>query len=312
MEKTNNKGNNKTKNRKILSAKNIKTYLNKEIFPKDGKINSLTSKNFHLKNKKFLRPSTSTTFLSKNINNYRYLFDNNNKETIYNAKWVLNLRTIDDLKKPKKLKFLGEPRFYQEDLEKYISKKKKKIQRSKSAFDFETLPDLNKYKHFFKINNNNHGTYINRPLLNYNLSLRQNNIKILNKWNSNTNVNNNKYFFSCVNLPKEGLKGKINDKYIMRPYKIEYIKEDYNGDKILKKNYIRDKKNAFNIFGEHYSLTPYNDKYTEKNYGEIHELLNNFDKTQSKTWFQIKLRNENDKNGNEIKLQKNKKKWKNY
>lgn len=312
MEKKNSKEKSKTKNRKILSAKNIKTYLSKETFPKNGKMNSLTTKNINIKNKKLLRPST--TFLSKNINNYRYLFDNNNKETIYNSKWVLNLRTFEDLK-IKKLKFLGEPRFYQEDLEKYISKKKNKIQRSKSAFEFETFPDLNKYKHFFKINNNNHGTYINRPLLNYNLSLRQNNIKILNKWNPNTNTNKNKYYFSCVNLPKEQIKGKINDKYIMRPYKIEYMKDNYNGDKIIKKNYIRDAKKAFNIFGEHFSLTPYDDKYSVKNYGKIHELLNCFDKTQSKTWFKIKLRNEDDKSGNEIKSPKTKNtktKWKNY
>ena len=93
MEKTNNKEASKIKNRKILSAKNIKAYLNKEIFPKDGKLKSLPTKNFYLKNKKLLRPST--TFLSKNINNYRYLFDNKNKEIIYNAKWVLNLRAMD-------------------------------------------------------------------------------------------------------------------------------------------------------------------------------------------------------------------------
>ena len=309
MKKTNNKDNNKTKNRKILSANNIKNYLSKELNHKDDKLNSLTTKNFHLKNRELIRPST--TFLSTNINNYRYLFDNNNKETIYSAKWVVNLRSFNTFK-AKKLKLLGEPHFYQEDLQKYISKKKNKIQRSKSAFDFESFPNLNKYKHFFKINNNNHGTYINRPLLNYNLSLRQNNIKILNKWNSNTNLNKNKYFFSCINLSKEEIKGKINDKYIMRPYKIEYTKDDYYGNKILKKTYIRDKKKAFNVFGEHYSLTPYNDKYSEKNYGTIHELLNYFDKTQGRTWFQIKLRNENDKNENENKIQKNKNKWKNY
>ena len=54
---------------------------------------------------------------------------------------------------------VGEPTFYQEDLEKYISKKKKKIQKS-SSYDIENFPELNKYKHFFKVNNNNHGIYI--------------------------------------------------------------------------------------------------------------------------------------------------------
>ena len=298
-----NKGKKTIKNRKVLSAKNIKAYINKDMKPLNDKINSLTTKN-----KKILRPST--TFLSKNINNYRYLFDSSNKETIYNTKWVLNLRTFVE-SKTKKPKIIGEPRFYQEDLEKYISKKKKKIQKSSSVYDFETFPDLNKYKHFFKINNDNHGTYINKPLINFNISLRENNIKVLNKWNSNINIKRNKYFFSCVNLPKESLSGKISDKNIMRPYKIEFKKDEYNGDKIVKRIYSRDKVKAYNIFGTHNSSTPYNDNYIEKNYGKINELLNLCDKTQSKTWYQIKLRNILDNNGTENKFkEKNLKKWK--
>ena len=170
------------------------------------------------------------------------------------------------------------------------------------------MPDLSKYKHFFKVNNDNHGTLINKPLLNYNISLRQNNIKILSKWNSNINIKKPKYFNSVINLPKADINGKINDKYIMRPYKVEFFKEEYNGNKILKKVYSRDKKKAYNIFGDHLSLSPYNDKYIEKNYGKINELLNTFDKNQAKTWFQIKLRNLIDKS----EIDKNKKKWKNY
>ena len=295
------------KKRKVLSAKNIKAYLNKDMKQFNDKINSLTTKNINQKNKKILRPST--TFLCKNINNYRYLFDNSTKETIYNTKWVLNLRTFEE-SKTRKQKLVGEPTFYQEDLEKYISKKKKKIQKS-SSYDIENFPELNKYKHFFKVNNNNHGTYINKPLINYNISLRQNNVKILNKWNSNTDIKKNKYFYSCINLPKNELNGKINDKYIMRPYKIQFIKDEYNGDKILKRIYSRDKVKAYNVFGTHISSTPYNDKYIEKNYGKINELLNLDDKSQSKTWYQIKLRNILDQNGTVDKFnKKNIKKWK--
>ena len=109
------------KKRKILSAKQIKSYRNNRN-ELNNKFNSLTIKNINIKNNKIIRPSTS--FFATNINNYRYLFDNNNKETINNAKWVINLRLFDITNKNKK-KPLGEPTFYQEDLDKYIKKKKK-------------------------------------------------------------------------------------------------------------------------------------------------------------------------------------------
>ena len=57
-----------------------------------------------------------------------------------------------------------------------------------------------------------------------------------------------------------------------------------------KKKYYKDKVKAFNIFGTHYSLSPYNDKYNEKNYTKIKEILNSLDKTQAKTWYQTSLR----------------------
>ena len=297
----------KIKKRKILSAKQINSYSKNEFKTIINKINSLATRKNNAKIKEIFRPSTS--FLSTNINNFRYLFDNNNKETINNTKWVLNLRLFDD-KKIKKKKLLGEPRFYQEDLEKFIRKKTSKLEKSKSTIDFENLPNLNKYKHFFNRNNDKHGTIINKPLLNYSINLRHNNIKILHKWNSNINIKDNKYFYSCINLSKEDIKGRINNNNIMRPYKVNFIKEEYNGDKILKKSYSLDQKKAYNIFGEHCSSPPYNDKYVEKNYAKINNLLNAFDKNQGKTWYQIKLRNFID--GFNDKLQKNKKVWKNY
>ena len=97
----------------------------------------------------------------------------------------------------------------------------------------------------------------------------------------------------------------------MRPYKIQFIKDEYNGDKILKRIYSRDTVKAYNVFGTHISSTPYNDKYIIKNYGKINELLNLDDKSQSKTWYQIKLRNILDQNGTVDKFNKKIiKKWK--
>ena len=297
------------KKRKILSAKQINIvnpHSKDKNKPQSGKRASLTAKYFDLKNKKILRPST--TIAPKNINIYRQLFDNN-KETIYYTKWVLNLRLFDD----KKLKIpkIGEPHFYQEDLEKFVKKKKSNIKQSRSLIDIKNFSNLNKYKHFYKINNNNHGTYINKPLLHYNLSLRQNSVKILNKWNPNINIKNSKYYYSCVNLPKGELAGGINNKYIMRPYKLEFSKDEYNGNKIIKKSYTKDNIKAYNIFGDHLSSIPYNDKYIEKNYSKINGLLNSSDKSQTKTWYQIKLRNsiDNNDNGDKFKKIKIQKKW---
>ena len=271
---------------KIFSAKQIKSYSNKDLKNINNKRSSMTIKNIKKKKKEIYRPVTS--MLTTNINTYRYLFDNNNKETINNTNWVLNLRLFDTIKKNKKIK-LGEPTFYREDLDKYMKKKKGRLNKSKSAVNIDELPDLNKFKQFFKINNDNHGTIINRPLLEYQLSLRHSNVKILHKWNSNTNIKN-KYFYSCVDLPKEKLTSRINNNYIMRPYKIKFTKGEYNGNKLLKKQYYKDKVKAFNILGIHCSLSPYNDKYNEKNYYKIRDMLNTFDKTQAKTWFQTNLR----------------------
>lgn len=306
MENQNEIKENAPQKRKILSVKQIKSYRNKKN-ELNNKINSLTIKNINTKKNKIIRPSSS--FYATNINNYRYLFDNNNKETINNAKWVINLRLFDITNKNKK-KLLGEPTFYQEDLDKYIKKKKSKVKKSKSAFNFETLPDLTKFKHFFKKNNDNHGTYVSKPLLDYQLSFRHNNIKLLHKWNSSTNIKN-KYILSCIDLPKGKLNGKINNNFIMRPYSVKFVKEEYNGDKILKKIYYKDKVKAYNVFGTHFSLSPYNDKYIEKNYSKMNEILNSIDKNQAKTWYQNRLRNFLNKSGIDEKL-KNKKKWKNW
>ena len=304
-----NKLNFKNKLEKVFSAKLINSNSKKEKNYLKEKRNALTAKNNN-KNKRLFRPST--TIFSTNINTYRYLFDNNNKETINNSNWVINLRLFDNSKK-KKIKGLGEPSFYLEDLNKFIKKKKSKLKKSKSVYDFEKFPDFSKYRHLLKRNDNNHGTILNRFLLYYKLNLRKSNDKIMKKWNSNININENNYSYSLVDLPKSKLNEKINDKYILRPYKIEYKKDEYNGDKILKKKYIKDKVKAYNILGQNSSLPPYNDKYIDKNCNEINELLGSRDRSQAKTWYQIRLRRYNiNKNGENDKIQQNKKKWKNW
>ena len=89
-----------------------------------------------------------------------------------------------------------------------------------------------------------------------------------------------------------------------------FSKTEYNGHKLWVKMAKRDEKKAYDVMGDHLSLKPYNDKYSEKNVFQINELLKSFEKSQSRTWYHIKLRNYyNDKKD---RFSKEQKKWMNY
>jgi hypothetical protein len=299
MDKSQSASSNKNQNKEIKDRNFFASRLKKtkkNVLEPNKTAKFQTEKNINPKNKKIIRPST--TCYSPNINAFRFLFDNN-KETINNTKWVLNLRYFEE-NLNKQISKLGEPNFYQEDSEKYRAKNLKK---SNSQI-IENNPNMNKYKYMFRRNNNNHGTFINFPMLKFNLTLRESNKKILKKWNSISTITNK---FCYSNLPQDHLVGKITEKNIIRPYRIEYRKEDYNGDKIIKKAYTKDKVRAYNILGISTSSPPYNDKYPEKSYYPIYDLLNARNRNQQRIWYQIKLRTGLGK----VDSSKGKK-WKNY
>ena len=307
--------NNKEKGKRYikedLNTKHIKLDKN-DIETQDiQRFQSLTAKHISRKEeRKIIRPES--TRLSANINNYRFLFDSSNKESIDNTKWVLHLRIYDDYKKGKK-KLLGEPSFYQSALDKFLKYKRNKLTKSKSAFGFNTLSNFSQYRHIFKRYNDNHGTTITGPLLNFNLNLR--NDRVLtppqHKWISNTSDDSKKYYYSCSNFYKNKLPGKISENNIMRPYKYEFSKSEYNGNKLIIRTIKKDDRKAYNIMGRHLSSKPYNDNYTEKNMNQIKELFKCMEQSQSRTWYHIKLRNFND-NKKEETIHKNKKKIKRF
>ena len=292
--------------KKNLNSRNIKLNLKKNTSDIPKK-NALTTKDVSTKGKKQLRPLSSN--FSANINNYRFLFDTVNK-SMADTRWVINLRVFEDFKKRRK-KLLGEPSFYQNDLEKF-KKKRNKFNKSKSAIAFNRTSNSNitNYRHFYKKYDDNHGTYITGPLLKFNLNLRQNsNTTPQHRWISNTNDDSKKYYFSCTNFFKKDLPGKMKDKNIWRPYKIEFKKSEYNGNKLVIKTVKRDERKAYEVFGDHLSLSPYNDKYTEKNMFKIKEFVRSVEQSQARTWYHVKLRNYyNDKD----RFSKEKKKWINY
>lgn len=257
-------------------------------------------------------PRPISSFVAKNINDYTNLFYNSSMNSS-GLNWTLNLRTYNEKKTPilndKKL-LQGEPSFYQEDLEKF---KKRKLLRSKSAYDYETktFPQLRQNMFLFKKNSDTHGTTITPDLLNYELNIRSikpynpnnndkknsnnNNNKLFQekKWNYSTNINKEKPFFDIIYFPsvaKYFSKG-INEKYILRPYKKIFNKIEYYDSKILQKKLIRSNSVVSAKLGEHYSLKPYCDKYNEKNFTKIENFLKNKNRSQQYVWFQLGLRN---------------------
>ena len=293
--------------KKNINRKKIKLEENKETQDLT-KFKSLTTKSSSLNEKNLLRPISSK--FSVNINDFRFLFDATNRESSVATRWVLNLRVFEDFKKTKK-RLLGEPSFYQNDLEKFI-KRRNKITKSKSSIVFNTSSNITQYKHFFKRNDDNHGTYLTTPLLTFNTNLRTD-IHTLpkNKWISDRNVNTNKFYYSCSNFYKRDIKGKLIDQNIMRPYKIEFSKTAYNGTNLWVKSAKRDERNAYNIMGQHLSLRPYNDEYKEKNVNKIKEFMKGIDVSQSRIWYHMNLRNYNENIKND-RFNKERKKWKNY
>ena len=296
--------------KKNINRKKIKLEENKETLDltKLTKFKSLTTKHSSLKEKNLLRPISSK--FSGNINDYRFLFDATNKESSATTNWVLNLRVFEDFKKKKK-RLLGEPSFYQNDLDKFM-KRRNKLTKSKSSIVFNTSSNITQYKHFFRRNDDNHGTYLTTPLLTFNTNLRTH-IHTLpeNKWISNRKINENKFYYSCSNFYKHDIKGKLSDQNIMRPYKMEFSKTSYNGTNLWVKIAKRDERNAYNIMGEHLSLRPYNDEYKEKNVNKIKEFMKGIDVSQSRIWYHMNLRNYNENIKND-RFNKERKKWKNY
>ena len=301
------KNNKKIFIKKNINRKKIRLEENKETQDLT-KFKSLTTKSTSLNEKNLLRPISSK--FSVNINDFRFLFDATNRESSVATRWVLNLRVFEDFKKTKK-RLLGEPSFYQNDLEKFI-KKRNKITKSKSSIIFNTSTNITQYKHFFKRNDDNHGTYLTTPLLTFNTNLRTD-IHTLpkNKWISDRNVNTNKFYYSCSNFYKRDIKGKLIDQNIMRPYKIEFSKTAYNGTNLWVKSAKRDERNAYNIMGQHLSLRPYNDAYKEKDVNKIKEFMKGIDVSQSRIWYHLNLRNYNENIKND-RFNKERKKWKNY
>ena len=239
------------------SKKNQKPKLNiKKIINIDKKI----------QNQEISKKRASSTILNRKeiISRYPQLFNNHNHKedcsSIDQISWVINLREYNDNKKKieKKNNNLLEPSFYKDDLDNFM---KKKLKKSKSTFDVENVPIFHKISFLFRKKiSDMHGSMINKGLLNYQLNLRNNDIKEKNNWNSSN--------------------------------KIKYENIFDTNKEMFKKRICRNKsENSKETLKKYVSSIPYNDKYIERNFCKIEYLLNRKNQTQQNIWFQLGLHN---------------------
>jgi len=276
-------------NRKSLSKNNNSSILNNksttEFTP--NKQNNINNNIKNQSNNESNNNSKNKYIIPKNINEYFHLFKNieTNKMQL---DWTLTLRTPIKIKKIKHNQSC--PSFYEKDLLKY----KKKLQvKSNEPFFLKTNPfELNKLV-------NNKINTISFQTLNYESTLRTGKLpKGFKPYIHKKNWENIEYYPPSFKLndslpplrsfSKETLK-KI-DKYCVKSYDNNFMKINFNNQKIIKK--IIKPKGINNWRGEHLE-TIYKEKYNDKNFVNNLHILKKENLTLSK--FEIGLRSYNNK-----------------
>lgn len=286
--------------------KEMKINLMKKIFhQKISFLNSITSNKSNLNNssiqvqkdgkKKLIQnlnensKDNSYSFTKvKNSNEYWHLLNGKKKQLESQVYWSINLRDYESNKKILlKTQNLNPPSFYEEDEEKYKKKNLKRTNSSKEVFCY------NKYKHLLSTKIS--GETLCKNTFEFETTLRDFKLKkdnFLNhkkKWN---NITSSSFFNSTSYLPQNN---NLNEKYVMRPYKIIRKNASCGNLEIQQKKYVKNENFAINWFGAHNSDLPYNDFFQNKNYYELENVLNGKNKNRFQCLFQLNLRNQFDK-----------------
>ena len=277
-------------NKKITSLKSItsnKKNINNsnDILQKQKGINKTLKQNINENSK----DNTYSIIKVKNANEYWHLLNGKKNQIKSQVNWSINLRDYEINKKILlKNQNLNPPSFYEEDEEKY---KKKNLKKTNS---FRETLCYNNYKHLLSTKIS--GETLSKDTLEFETTLRDFKLKkdvSINhkeKWN---NITSCSFFNATSYLPQND---KLNEKYIIRPYKILRKSVSCGNVEIKQKNYIKDEIMANNWFGAHKSDPPYKDIYQNKNYYELENVLNGKDKNRLQCLFLLGLRNQFEKN----------------
>ena len=294
-----------------------------------SQVNQTNSKNFFSKRNRSASMSSikkgklnnqydihDNPFYPKNFNVYRHLTNHTLKLKPTEIKWSIELRGYPKMKyiskeeQLAKLKNQIPPRFYEEDLEKYIKKKGMKHSNSAKTLTSTTSSNWRLLRHLTKSSN---GQTVTANQFNFATTLRE------FKPTKGVFINSKEWVNHTGELKRPStcyLKGEQkNEKFIMRPYSVIKDRVEIGKDTIIRRKYMKNKTEAYDWFGEHYSSPPFNDVYQEKNFQAIKNYLCEGRRTVSECMFQLGLRQskyhrlvvkEDKKNQTEGKIKKNK------
>ena len=223
----------------------------------------------------------------QNANEIWHLLNGKSHGTKSEENWSINLRDYEINKKKLKFEKINPPSFYEIDEKKYKKKNLIKSNSTNDIFVFNSIKHLlSTYTSGETLDNN---TFIfERTLRKFKLK-KEHFVNHKNKWN---NITSNSFLNSLNYLP---VSDKLNEKYILRPYKVIRKNASVGDLEIIQKQYVKDEKFALNWFGEHKSKLPYNDIHKCKNFYEFENVLKGKNQNRTQLFFELGLRNQFEK-----------------
>ena len=223
----------------------------------------------------------------QNANEIWHLLNGKSHGTKSEVNWSINLRDYEINKKKLKFEKINPPSFYEIDEKKYKKKNLIKSNSTNDIFVFNSIKHLlSTYTSGETLDNN---TFIfERTLRKFKLK-KEHFVNHKNKWN---NITSNSFLNSLNYLP---VSDKLNEKYILRPYKVIRKNASVGDLEIIQKQYVKDEKFALNWFGEHKSKLPYNDIHKCKNFYEFENVLKGKNQNRTQLFFELGLRNQFEK-----------------
>ena len=223
----------------------------------------------------------------QNANEIWHLLNGKSHGTKSEVNWSINLRDYEINKKKITFQKINPPSFYEIDEKKYKKKNLIKSNSTNDIFVFNSIKHLlSTYTSGETLDNN---TFIfERTLRKFKLK-KEHFVNHKNKWN---NITSNSFLNSLNYLP---VSDKLNEKYILRPYKVIRKNASVGDLEIIQKQYVKDEKFALNWFGEHKSKLPYNDIHKCKNFYEFENVLKGKNQNRTQLFFELGLRNQFEK-----------------
>ena len=212
-------------------------------------------------NKEELNESTKNS-KNKNIKN-QYIKNENSK----------NKNPKDKTKGLNLTETFNEPKFYNEDLEKFKLRQKKNKRPLSSILN----PNFNNIRHLFINKNSFRSKEFGASLRNYS-PIKSGKDKLKVKWDNYIRPNKEDSHLTRFLLPKTN-EGKQNlkklEKRMYRPYKVMF-KDVMIGEDTIKQKILTPKKDfTYDGIGEHLNMINYHSKYRVRNTSQGEEIFKN-------------------------------------